>query len=110
MNTLEYYLTILLQLVNLDRCMRSCNSLNDLPNKVTAPNITKDETVNASDSVSTNVTSIVSANFHNKKARYKMDCFNLHIVLLAIILLFIVVIICYHYAKNRSKLKNILPC
>ena len=35
-----------------------------------------------------------------------MDCFNLHIVLLAIILLFITVIICCHYAKNRSKLKT----
>ena len=110
MNTLEYYLTILLQLVNLDRCMRSCNSLNDLPNKVTVSNITEDEIVNASDTVSTNVTSILTANFHNNKVRYKMDCFNLHIVLLAIILLFITVIICCHYAKNRSKLKNILPC
>ena len=69
MNTLEYYLTILLQLVNLDRCMRSCNSLNDLPNKVTVSNITEDEIVNASDSASTNVTSILTANFHNNKVR-----------------------------------------
>ena len=60
--------------------------------------------------VLTNVTSTVLTNSHNKKVRYKMDCYILQTVLLVIILLFIIVIICYHYAKHRSKLKNVLSC
>ena len=32
-----------------------------------------------------------------------MDCYILHTVLLVIILLFIIAIICYHYAELRSK-------
>ena len=51
--------------------------------------------------VLTNVTSTVLTNSHNKKVRYKMDCYILQTVLLVIILLFIIVIICYHYAKHR---------
>ena len=63
-----------------------------------------DEIINATNSVPTNVTSIISANVANtkaknvictvsinsddKKVRYKMDCYILHTVLLAIILLF----------------------
>ena len=35
-----------------------------------------------------------------------MDCYILHTVLLVIILLLIIAIICYHYAKHRSKLKK----
>ena len=35
-----------------------------------------------------------------------MDCFILHAVLLALILLFTIIIICYHYAKYRSKQKK----
>ena len=35
-----------------------------------------------------------------------MDCYILLTVLLVIILLFIIAIICYHYAKHRSKLKK----
>ena len=34
------------------------------------------------------------------KVRYKMDCYILHTVLLVIVLLFIIDIICYHYAKH----------
>ena len=60
--------------------------------------------------VSTNVTSTVSINCHNKKVRYKIDCYILHKVLLVIILLLTITIICYYYAKHRSKLKNISPC
>ena len=43
---------------------------------------------------------------YNKKVRYKMDCYILQKVLLVIILLFIIAIICYHYAKHRLKLKK----
>ena len=61
-----------------------------------------DEIINATDSV--------SANFDNKKVRYKMYCYILHTVLLVFLLLFIIAIICYHYPKHKSKLnKNILP-
>ena len=38
--------------------------------------------------------------------RYKMDCDILHRVLLVIILVFTIAIICYYYAKYRSKLKK----
>ena len=73
-----------------------------------------DEIINDSDSVSTNVLasvrSTVSRNFNNKKVRYKMDCDILHIVLLVIILLFIIAIICFNYAKHKSELKNVFPC
>ena len=69
--------------------------------------------MNAANSVSTNgfsnVMSTVSTNFH-KKVRYKMDCFILHTVLLVVILVYRIAIIWHHYAKYRSKLKNILPC
>ena len=36
-----------------------------------------------------------------------MNCYNLRTLLLETILLFIIAIICYHYAKHRSKDKNI---
>ena len=77
-----------------------------------------DEVIYAMDIVSTNVTSIISANVtitmlknsDDKKVRYKIDCYILHTVLLVIMLLFIITTICYHYAKHRSKLKNLLLC
>ena len=56
--------------------------------------------------VLTNFTSTASKNSDDKKIRYKMDCYILHTFLLAIILLFIIAIICYHYAKHWSKLKK----
>ena len=68
-----------------------------------------DEIINTVGNVSTAVTSTVSTNFYNKKVRYKMDCYILHTVLLLIILLFTIAIICYDYAKHRSKRKNVLP-
>ena len=49
---------------------------------------------------------IISTNSDNKKVRYKMDCYILHTVLLGIILLFLIAIICYHYAKHMSQLKT----
>ena len=57
--------------------------------------------------VGTNATSAVSINFHSEKVRYKIDCYILHTVLLLIILLLVITIICYHYAKHRSKQKGI---
>ena len=79
--------------------------------------ITCNEVIYAMDIVSTNV-SIISANVtismlknsDDKKVRYKIDCYILSTVLLVIMLLFIITIICYHYAKHRSKLKNLLLC
>ena len=59
--------------------------------------------------VPTNVSSTVSTNFH-KKARYKMNCYILHTVLLVTKLLLMIAIICYHYANHGSKVKNILSC
>ena len=51
----------------------------------------------------TNVTKIC----HSKKVRYKIDCYILHTVLLAVILILIITIIFYHYAKHKSKQKNV---
>ena len=43
----------------------------------------------------------------DKNVKYKMDCYILSTVLSVIILLFIIPIICYHYAKHWSKQKSI---
>ena len=56
--------------------------------------------------VMNNVPPNVSKNSDDKKVRNKMDCYILHTVLLVIILLFTMAIICYQYAKHRSKLKK----
>ena len=63
-----------------------------------------------SNTIATNATSVVSINCHRKKLRYKIDCCNLHTVLLVIILLLIITIIWCHYAKHKPKLKNIFLC
>ena len=73
--------------------------------------ITCDEIIFFMDIVSTKMTDTVarnvSINSDGKKVRYKIDCYFLHTVLLLIILLLIITIICYHYAKHRSKQKSI---
>ena len=51
----------------------------------------------------------VSVNCHSKKVRYKLDCYILHKVSLAIMLLLMVTIICYHYTKHKSNQKNTNP-
>ena len=56
--------------------------------------------------IATNVTSTSSINCLCNKVR---DCYILHAILLVIKLLLIIAIICYYYAKHRSKLKNTLP-
>ena len=61
-----------------------------------------DEIITVMDTVSTkktNVTSTVSINCHSVKVK---DCYILHTVLIAIILLFVIIIICYHYAKQKG--------
>ena len=55
---------------------------------------------NLANTISINVTSTASINY--KEVRYKMGCYILHAALLVIILLFIIAIMCYHYAKHRS--------
>ena len=49
--------------------------------------------------IKTNVISTASINYHSKKVR---DCYILHTVLLAIILLLRITIICYHYGKQKD--------
>ena len=50
-------------------------------------------------SIATNGTSTASINSHSIKVR---DCYILHTLLLAIILLLIIITICYHYAKQKD--------
>ena len=72
--------------------------------------IAHDEVIYVTTIVSTNMTNTISANVstnsNGKKVRYKMDCYIFHTVLIVIILLFIIAIICYRYAKHSSKLKK----
>ena len=62
------------------------------------------------DILSTNVANTIStnrsANSEGKNFRYKSVSYIFHTILLVIILLMIITIICYHYAKHRSKLKK----
>ena len=67
-----------------------------------------DEIIYVMDIISANVTSAVSTNSDDKKVRYTLVCYILRTVLLVIILLFIIAIICYPYAKHKSKLKSVL--
>ena len=73
--------------------------------------ITRDEIISVMDIVSTKMTNTIATNVtknsQSKRVRYELDCYILHTVLLAIMLLFIITIICYHYAKHRSKEKGI---
>ena len=72
----------------------SCENVEYSASTIDDAVITCDEIINTADSV----TSTVSINFYNKKVRYKM-----------VILLFIIAIILYQYAKNRSNQKRIDP-
>ena len=73
--------------------------------------ITCDEIIYVMDIVPTKMTIAIAPNvsisFYNKKIRYKIDYLVLHTVLLVIILLLIITITCCHYAKHRSKEKDI---
>ena len=66
-----------------------------------------DKYANATNTISTNVTSTVPINSNHKKVKYEMDCYVLQTFLLANIELFMIAIVCNHYAKHRSKQKSI---
>ena len=70
-----------------------------------------DEIISIMNIVSTKMTDAIAANVsincHNKKVRRKNDCYIFHSVLLAIMLLLIIAIICYHYAKKGQNKKVI---
>ena len=63
------------------------------------------------DIVSTKITNTIARNVsidhHSEKVRYKIYSYILHTLLLAIILLLMITVICYNYAKHRSKQKDI---
>ena len=52
--------------------------------------------ITVSCSVTMNAANTASINSDGETIRYKMDCYILHKILLVVILLFIIVIICYH--------------
>ena len=54
--------------------------------------------------IAKNVTNTSLINCHSERVR---DWYILRTILLAIILLLIITIICYHYGKHRSKQKSI---
>ena len=55
--------------------------------------------IKKTNTIATNVTSTASIKRHSNKVR---DCYILYTVLLATILLLIVIIICYHYTKQKG--------
>ena len=69
------------------------------------------EIISVMDIVATKMTNAIARNgpinSDSKNVRYKINCYIFTKVLLAIILLLIITIICYHYAKNRAKQKSI---
>ena len=69
------------------------------------------ETMSVMDIVSTKITNTIARNVsidhHSEKVRYKIYSYTFHTLLLAIILLLMITIICYNYAKHRSKQKDI---
>ena len=62
---------------------------------ITAMDIVSTKKTNA---IARNVTSTASINCHSKKVR---DCYILHTALLVIILILMITIIFYHYAKQK---------
>ena len=67
-----------------------------------------DEIISFMDIISTKMTNTIATNVKKDcKGKKVRDCYILHTVLLAIILLLIITIICYRYAKHRSKQKSI---
>ena len=69
---------------------------------VDGPVFACEKTINVTDSLITdNVTSTLPIHFDDKKVRYKMGCYILHIILLLIKLLFAIIIICYNYLKHN---------
>ena len=69
--------------------------------------ITDSVSTNMTNTMSTNLTSAVSITSDDKNIINKTDCYILYTFLLVVILLFIITIACYNYAKYRSKQKTI---
>ena len=89
----------------------SCKNSQYLKSIADALIIMCDEIKSVMDIVWTKIKNIiatnVSVNCHSIKAKYKIDCYIfLHTVLLVTILLLIITIISYHYAKHSSKQKK----
>ena len=59
--------------------------------------------IKMANTIATNITSTTSINCHSKKIS---DCYILHTVLLVTILLLIIIINCYHYAKQKGTILN----
>ena len=91
----------------------SCENAEYLTSTIEDSTIMCDDVINVEYSVSTNgsanVISTVSTIFIKKVVR-KIDFYIVLTVLLVVILLFMIDIIYYNYAKHRSNLKNILRC
>ena len=97
------------------KCAKKVNSWN--PSTCTCQNskylkraaehykIACEKIINCTDSVSTIVTNTASINLYKRNVQYETDYYILHNYLL-LTLPFIVTIICYHYAKHRSKQKT----
>ena len=86
--------------------MIACDEIINATDSVSR-NVTNTIPTNMTDTISINVTSTVSTNSDNEKVRYKMDCYISHTFLLVIILLFTTAIVYYHYPKRRTKQKRI---
>ena len=92
-------------------CTRTCENSKYLKSISDTSEIECDEIISAVDIVSIKKTNTIATNVtkncHSRKKMYKFDCYILHTVLLGIMLLLIITIICYHYAKHISKQKGI---
>ena len=69
-------------------------------------NVTGSVLTNVINTISKNITVTSSINSNDKKVVYKMDCLYFAHGFIINQLLFIIAIICYHYAKRRSALKT----
>ena len=70
-----------------------------------------DEIISVMDTVSTKMTNTITANVSmncRTKKKYKTHCYVFYAVSLAIILLLIITIICYYFAKQVKKQKSLM--
>ena len=90
---------------NTSKCI--CENIKYLKNMANTSVIMCGEIISVMDIVATKMTNAIARNgpinSDSKNVRYKINCYIFTKVLLAIILLLIITIICYHYAKNRAK-------
>ena len=63
--------------------------------------------INVTNTIPTNVRSVVPINSDDKKVRHEIDYFILYTFLLVTILLFLITLICYYCTNYRSKQKII---